>query len=141
VEREKISNFLFANAHFIFSHSLHYEMDEEHYVTRDLRTVLEYEGPLTRDMRSPHHHFGRTFVPYMVGGCGHKYTEEEIKFMRQLHTNGWTIGTGIVNKYSDTALHIAHCHDNQPMIDFLLEMGADTDATNYRGKKPQDLGF
>ena len=75
----------------------------------------------------------------MVGGCGHKYTEEEIELMRQLHADGWTIGTGCVDKRSNTALHIAHCHNNQSMIDFLLEMGVDPNATNYRGEKPQDM--
>ena len=98
----------------------------DNYVARDLTSKLNKTRP-------------GTFIPYMVGGCGWEYSEAEIEMMRQLHTKGWAIDTGIVDKRSNTALHIAHCHYNQYMIDFLLSFGADTNARNYRNQIPQDL--
>ena len=80
------------------------------------------------------------WCPYMVGGNGYVYNQEEIDIMKELVTLGIEIDTGIVSKYSDISLHIAYCHDNQPMIDFLISRGADQTAKRYDGRTPQQMG-
>ena len=82
----------------------------------------------------------KPFTPHMTGGSGHKYSEEKINIMRKLHNHGIEICTGPINKYDDTALHLAYAHRNQPMIDFLLEIGADPNAQRYDGRLPHELG-
>ena len=99
---------------------------KDSYVTKDLREKL------TKDKIS-------TFTPYMVGGSGYKYTITDIELLEQLHKKGWEIDTGIVSKTQDTALHIACLHENPAMIEFLLRMGANIKAENYRGQKPFDF--
>lgn len=79
------------------------------------------------------------WCPYMVGGNGYVYTQEEIDIMKELVTLGIEIDTGIVSKYSDTALHIAYVHNNQPMIDFLISQGADQTAKRYNGLIPKQM--
>ena len=85
-------------------------------------------------------HGSKIYIPlYIMGGSGKCYTEDEIGIMREIVSHGGTVFLGKINKYSDTALHLAYCHDNQPMIDFLLENGADPDAKRYNGLKPHEL--
>ena len=85
-------------------------------------------------------HKDKIHIPlYVVGGSGNVYTDEDIGIMREIVSHGGKVPLGGVNKYSDTALHLAYCHDNQPMIDFLLENGADPDAERYDGCKPHEL--
>ena len=85
-------------------------------------------------------HGSKIYIPlYSYGGSGHCYTEEEIGMMREIISHGGKVPLGGINKYNDTALHLAYCHDNQPMIDFLLENGADPDAKRYNGIKPHEL--
>jgi hypothetical protein len=128
------------------------EAEMEPYVTRVLRTMIEtdeyirdseYEGTSGSDDETlctvSMCELGH-FPPYAIGGKGHVYTQEQIGMIRQLWERGWTISTGPMDRYCNTPLHIAHCHGNQLMIDFLLETGADPLATNYQGKKPQDMG-
>ncbi len=87
-------------------------------------------------------HGSRICIPlYMMGGSGQVYTVEDINIMREIVSNGGSVPLGPINKYSDTALHLACCHDNQPMIDFLIENGADINAKRYNGQKPHELQF
>ena len=78
-----------------------------------------------------------SFTPYIIGGSGHMYTQEEIHFMRLLIEIGSTININVaVNKYSDTPLHLAYFHDNMAMIDFLIQNGANENAQRYSGELP-----
>ncbi len=110
---------------------------EENYVVRGLLSKLRGERLTEEDRYGPGSR--NEYVPYMIGGSGWMYSQREIELMRQLADNGWTIVTGPCGKYSTTALHIAYYHNNQLMIDFLLEMGADPNVRNYRGKLPQEM--
>jgi len=79
----------------------------------------------------------------MIGGSGMRYTPTHIQLMRKLIQLGGDIRVNtIVNKYSDTALILAVCYNlvlNIPMIDFLLENGADVNLCRYNGETQLDL--
>ncbi len=86
-----------------------------------------------------------SFSPYMVGGNGHEYTEEEIEIMEYLIDNGSHVGVNdVCSKYGATPLHMAYIHDNEKFIQFLIQHGADQNATgdygNCAGKIPSDFG-
>lgn len=81
-----------------------------------------------------------SFVPYIIGGSGHRYTQEEIHYMRQLIELGSEVHINTTtNKYSDTPLHLAYCHGNKVMVDFLIQNGADETAQRYNGNIPIDM--
>ena len=80
------------------------------------------------------------YSPYMIGGSGHVCSVEEIQIMEELITLGSDVNIdGMVNKYSDTPLHLAYVHKNQPMIDFLIKHGANEQAKRYDGRIPKDF--
>ncbi len=84
-----------------------------------------------------------TFYLYTVGGGGQVYDEEKIGIMRefislggQIDPNQWT------SKWPGvTALHTANCHGNQPMIDFLIELGGNPESFDCKGRRPKDCWF
>jgi len=80
------------------------------------------------------------FYLYKVGGTGQVYDEEKISIMREFVSLGGKIDPRQwVSKYPGvTALHIANCHGNQKMINFLIEIGGDVEAVDYKGRKPRD---
>ena len=81
-----------------------------------------------------------SFTPYIIGGSGHPYTQEEIRIMRLLIELGSIIHINVVvNKYSDTPLHLAYCHKNKAMVDFLIQNGADENAQRYNGEFPGNM--
>lgn len=81
-----------------------------------------------------------TFSPYMVGGDRHVYTLEEIKIMEDIIQLGSFVRVnGACNQYRDTPLHNAYFNKNQPMINFLLEHGADPTVKRGDGKIPSEM--
>ena len=100
------------------------------YALKDLRSYLER----ARNGESV------TFLLYRVGGGGQVYNEEKIGIMREIISLGGHINPNIwTSAYPGvTALHTANCHGNQPMIDFLIELGGDSEAVDHRGRKPSD---
>ena len=99
------------------------------YVLTDLKEKLHLatQGKLT------------TFWPHIMGGSGHRYTEQEINIMKKLIKFGVTIGTGPCSKSRDTPLHLAYLHNNIPMINFLKDIGADINAQRYDGLIPSEM--
>lgn len=68
------------------------------------------------------------------------YTQKEIHVMRLHIELGSIIHINItVNKYSDTPLHLAYCHRNKAMIDFLIQNGADENTQRYNGEFPRNM--
>ena len=74
-----------------------------------------------------------------VGGSGHVYSAEEIDMLRILANRAVLLVNGEITAYGDTPLHLAYCHGNKLMVDFLVEQDADPDARRYTGQTPVDL--
>ena len=87
-----------------------------------------------------HYKQNKSFSLYCYGGSGHIYTLDEIVILCEMEKKNLVTGIhGGINKYNDTALHLACVHQNMDMIKFLLEQGVDEDAERYNGKKPIDF--
>nr|QBK89989.1 MAG: ankyrin repeat protein [Pithovirus LCPAC101] len=80
-----------------------------------------------------------TFRPYMTGGGGHYYTEEEINIMEYIIQNGSSVDiNGGCSSSGGIPLHTAYRHNNDRFIDFLIQNGADQHDKDFSGKIPSD---
>lgn len=77
---------------------------------------------------------------FQFGGCGQSYNANHVLLMREIQKLGGYVGNivGPVNKYKDSALLLAACHDDYEFMEFLLENGADPYEQRYDSKDTFD---
>ena len=75
---------------------------------------------------------------YSIDGSCQVYTQEMIDIMREIIAAGGEISsTNTIGGAGYSPLHMAYIHRNKILIEFLLEIGADTEAV-INGKTPLD---